>query len=61
MSTAGGGGSMYEDELEKLDRAGSPTEIQRWNRRTKTALFVVTGILALVGIAIGLLVLLKRD
>lgn len=52
---------MYEDELEKLDRAGSPTEIQRWNRRTKTALFVVTGILALVGIAIGLLVLLKRD
>ena len=61
MSIAAGEGSMYKDELEKLDRAGSPPQMQRWNRRTKTALFVVTGILALVGIAIGLLVLLKRD
>ncbi len=52
---------MYEDELEKLDRAGSPIQLRRWNRRTKAALFVITGILAVLGIAIALLVLLKRD
>ena len=52
---------MYEDELEKLDRAGLPIQLRRWNRHTKAALVVITGILAVVGVATGLLVLLKRD
>lgn len=50
---------MYEDELEKLDQAGSPIQLRRWNRRTKTALIVVTGIVAVIGIAIALLALVR--
>ena len=51
--------SVDQGETEKLDRAGSPTGIDRWKRRSTGALTVITAILGFVGVAVGLIALLK--
>lgn len=53
--------SVNQGETEKLDRAGSPTEIDRWKRRSTAALIVITAILGFVGVAVGLIALLKDN
>ncbi len=51
--------SFYRGEAEKLELAGSPAEISRWKRRSTASLIVITAILAAVGVAVVLVILLK--
>jgi len=53
--------SVYRGEAEKVDLAGSPAEIHWWKRRSTATLIVITAILAAVGVAVGLVTLLKGN
>ena len=53
--------SFNRKEAENLDAAGTPTQLNRWKRRVRTALVVMTVLLGLFGLAIGIAVLLEKN